>query len=197
MVEKQPSIPALFLIGYLMDKGCTWGLANAAGKKASDILISNGFHQDVNEMFEKFAVKTQISARRASGRKSCMGRADCTTPPVFQLSCPHKPAFRACSKCFVATIEEAKCRCADEDVSSVTAGPSKLTEESFSMEESFVMIESEANNNTTEKRVQGMEAGHSGGKRKADGAPPDEGTFLVFNFFFVFFKKCLSIFTSS
>ena len=122
MLKEQPFAPSLFLLGFLVDKGCSWNTVNKAGTKASDILLTKGFHQDEIKTFVKFTEKTQISARRASDRMSCMLRADCVLPPAFQLSCPHRPTFRACCQCFLVnlvTFEEAKCRCADEKISSV------------------------------------------------------------------------------
>ena len=64
----------------------------------------------------------KISIRRSSGGIGCMGQDDCINPPAFQLTCPHQPVYKTCSKCFIkysAYFEIAKCGCEDEDVASV------------------------------------------------------------------------------
>ena len=133
MLKEQPFAPSLFLLGYLVEKGCSWNTANKAGTggtKATDIILTKGFHQDEIKTFVKFSVKTQISARRASDR---MLRSDCVLPPAFQLSRPHRPTFKACSQCFLVnlvTFEDAKYRCPDEKISSVPAA-TKHVEESL------------------------------------------------------------------
>jgi len=174
MMEKYPLVPCLFIIGYLIDKGCCWDSTNASGKKTSDILLAKGFNQDVNVLLDKFAVKTQISVRRASGRKSCMGRADCIHPPAFQLSCPHKPTFLACSKCFAVAMEGARCECADEEVG-IFPSNSKSSNPVEALDGLLTKIKEEKeetnNNLSVKKNLSVMEARHSGGKRKADTVP--------------------------
>ncbi len=185
MVEKHPSVSTLFLIGYLILKGCNWDLTNLAGKKASDILLAKDFHPEVIELFEKFSVKTLVSANRVSGRQSCMGHTNCTFPPAFQLSCPHKPTFMACPKCFMATFEVAKCGCLDYDISSVTAvsKPVKVT-----LGGSLVKNEKEemTNKNLAENQNHATNSGYQGEKRKADRLLHDEGTNCSFPTIFYF-----------
>jgi len=69
----------------------------------------------LNEM----SAKMQISIRRSSGGTGCMGRDDCIHPPAFQLSCPHKPMYKTCSKCFVKCFASTKCGCDYEEVTSI------------------------------------------------------------------------------
>lgn len=60
-----------------------------------------------------------------------MGRIGCTQPPIYHLSCPHKPTYKSCLKCFLLTSDEVKCRCPDEDLTqaeSAAATPSQNQE---------------------------------------------------------------------
>lgn len=70
---------------------------------------------------------TQLNIRRSIGGVTCMGRIGCTQPPVYHLSCPHRPTYKSCLKCFLLTSDEVKCRCPNEDLNHTesTAIPSK------------------------------------------------------------------------
>ena len=63
MVEQNPSFSVLFIIAYLMNKGCSW--KKNTGRRASDTLLTEGFHQEENVIFDKFAVKLPILAYQA------------------------------------------------------------------------------------------------------------------------------------
>ena len=64
-MEQNPSFPVFFIIAYLMNKGCSWKSANKTGRRASDTLLTEGFHQEENVIFDKFAVKLPILAYQA------------------------------------------------------------------------------------------------------------------------------------
>jgi len=51
-----------------MNRGCSWDRVNSAGTKASDILLSKGFCQDV---IEKFTAKSELLFCRAFDRMVC------------------------------------------------------------------------------------------------------------------------------
>lgn len=57
-------------------------------------------------------------------------RGACAQRAEFQLTCPHRATYRACSKCFLLNVEKAKCGCADEDVKSIPIDPSKTEPDS-------------------------------------------------------------------
>lgn len=102
--------PILFPILYLIDKGCCWGMANDDIKTASDILKNRSYAKEAIDLIDHFAAK-----KRAIGILGCMGQqGDCEQPPVFKLSCPHRPNFTGCSKCFLSAVD--KCGCADENI---------------------------------------------------------------------------------
>lgn len=115
-MEKHPD---LYFIGYLIEKGLDWKVANSYGLKAADCLSNKGYSNDAIEILNGLYIKIQISIRRSSGGTVCMGIDDCIHPPAFQLTCPHTPTYKACSKCFVKYFEAAKCGCPNEGISSV------------------------------------------------------------------------------
>jgi len=118
--------PILSLIAYLMTKGCCLKQANKNGKTAPDVLTSKGFPQNITEILTRFVAK---SKQNKDPSVNCMGRSGCVQPPVFQLTCPHKPPFKACSDCFTLTYKKQKCGCPDEDVASIpAANPSGATQ---------------------------------------------------------------------
>ncbi len=111
--------PALYFFGYLIQKGFDWKVANSSGLTAADYLTNKGYSNDAIGILNGLYLKMQISIRRASGGTVCMGQDDCINPPAVQLTCPHKPTFKTCSKCFAKGFEVAKCGCDEEEVTSV------------------------------------------------------------------------------
>lgn len=124
MLEKYPD---LHYIGYLIEKGFDWKVTNSSGLQAADYLSYNGLQKEAIDILNGLSAKMQISIRRSSGGTFCMGRDDCTDPPTFQLSCPHKSIYKACSKCFVKCFEIAKCGCDDEEVASAIPAHDGIT----------------------------------------------------------------------
>ena len=119
------NLPILSLIVYLMTKGCCLEPANKNGKTAPEILMSNGFPQNITAILTRFVAKNQQNKEKSD----CMGRSGCALPPVFQLTCPHKPPFKACADCFALTFKKQKCGCPEEDVASIpAANPSGATQ---------------------------------------------------------------------
>lgn len=106
----------LSLVGYLMAKGSSLESSNKAGKTGRDAVLTKGSPVVILKMLEQFLIK---SLGEASCSSSCMGRSDCNQPSVFQLQCPHKPAFKACSKCFLLRSQQVKCGCDEEDFESI------------------------------------------------------------------------------
>ena len=111
--------PALYHIGYLIEKGFSWTMTNSSGSKPADYLLNQGYPMEAIDILNELSAKMQISIRRSSGGTGCMGRDDYIHPPAFQLSCPHKPMYKTCSKCFVKCFASAKCGCDDEEVNSI------------------------------------------------------------------------------
>jgi len=119
------NLPILSLISYLMTKGCCLEPANKTGKTAPDVLMSKGFPQNITEILTRFVLKNQQN----NDPSDCMGRSGCALPPAFQLTCPHKPHFKACSDCFPLTYKKQKCGCPEEDFASIpVVNPSGATQ---------------------------------------------------------------------
>lgn len=113
--------------GYLIEKGFSWNTANSSGLKPADILSNQGDAPEAAvELLDGISAKMQISVRRSSGVTVCMGQDGCVHPPAFQLTCPHKSTYMACSKCFVKCFEVAKCGCDDESISAATGKEGKM-----------------------------------------------------------------------
>jgi len=124
------SHPILALLVYLIQKECCWETANKTGKKAADILLEKGYSTEVIEFLNKVALNWK---RLSSGPNGCMGQnGECAQQAVYRLSCDHKATFIVCATCFPLSFKQQKCRCPDEDVSSipqvVVPQDSKLTE---------------------------------------------------------------------
>jgi len=128
--------PILFLILYLIEKGCCWEKSNEKGDTASEIFIANGYKKNVVDLIDKFAA----DKKKTSGRVApvCMGQqGKCQQPPNFTLSCPHKGIYTTCTKCFLSTIDKVKCGCPDETIIPITIEKSStIQEESDSDDES-------------------------------------------------------------
>jgi len=114
MVERHP---ILSLIAYLMAKGSSLEAANKAGKSGTSAVMSNGSPSIIAKALFKLLFK--LFGKAPSG-SSCMGRMDCSSQPAFHLHCPHKPSYKACSKCFLLNSEKWKCGCPEEDVASIS-----------------------------------------------------------------------------
>ena len=189
MVKKPPFVPSLFIIGYLLDIGCSWDDEQGRSKRtASEILVDKGFNPEVNKMFHQFALKKTIGTRRALGKKSCMGGLYCIAPPTLQLSCSHMKPFLVCSQCIVNTLAAAKCECSEERVRPFPSVPSKPVEESTGTDGSLIIKDSEANissvsedsNILVEKQNQSVMDGEIQVlKRKADYVPEEGNYFLL------------------
>jgi len=111
--------PILSLLGYLLKYGCCWETANEAGKKAADILLEKGFSNEAIELLNDTAA---LYKRRPFGPRGCMGqKGECAHQPVFCLTCPHKPTFRACSECYPLIFKQHRCRCDDEEINPIKA----------------------------------------------------------------------------
>ena len=46
-------------------------------------------------------------------------KGECAKPAVYRLSCDHKATFNVCGTCFPLSYKQQKCRCPDQDVSSI------------------------------------------------------------------------------
>ena len=114
MMERHP---ILSLIAYLMAKGCSLEAANKAGKSGTSAVMSKGSPSIIAKALFKLLFKIFGKAPNGS---SCMGRMDCSSQPAFHLHCPHKPSYKACSKCFLLNSEKLKCGCPEEDVASIS-----------------------------------------------------------------------------
>ncbi len=112
--------PALYFLGYLIEKGFCWNTANPTGLKPANYLSNQGYSMEAIEILDGLSAKMQISIRRSSGGTTCMGQDDCFNPPAFKLTCPHKATYKACSKCFLKCFDDAKCGCPDEDIASIS-----------------------------------------------------------------------------
>lgn len=97
--------------------------------KPSNYLSNQGYSKETIEILDGLSAKVQLSIRRSSGGTICMGRDDCLHPPAFLLTCPHKPTYRACSKCFVKCFDNAKCGCPEEDIAFISSASGKRGQE--------------------------------------------------------------------
>ena len=104
------------LILFLMSRGGFVNPLNAAGLKLSDILLPNwGYPENIIELLIKFMRKSEKEP--FCGSDGCMGLAGCVQQPALQLFCPHKKdIYKACSKCFLPTVEGLKCGCPEEEI---------------------------------------------------------------------------------
>ena len=84
--------PTLYFIGYLIEKGYSWIMANSSGLKPADCLLNQGYPMEAIDILNELS-------RRSSGGTGCIGRDDCIYQPAFQLSCPHKSIYKTCSGC--------------------------------------------------------------------------------------------------
>ncbi len=101
-MKKMENLPIMCLISYLMVKGCRLA-----------------FSGNIADILARFVATIQQGAGEETSSQ-CMGRSDCDQPPEFQLLCPHKPPFKACSKCIVLLNTE-KCHCEMERLTSIPA----------------------------------------------------------------------------
>jgi len=86
-------------------------------------MVRMGYSREVMDSMDQFAVE---SLNRPSNQLTCIGQqGNCAQQPVFQLTCPHKPIYKACSKCILNAFEKVKCGCTEESVSSIPAMPVK------------------------------------------------------------------------
>jgi len=115
MMERHP---ILCLIAYLMAKGSSLEAANKTGKSGTAAVLSKGSPSIIIKTLFKLLFKSLGKA--PSSGSSCMGRMDCSSQPVFHLYCPHKPPYKACSKCFLLNSEKWKCGCPEEEAASIS-----------------------------------------------------------------------------
>ncbi len=101
---------------FLMTKGCCVNATNKAGIKLDDfLLLEKGYPENIIKLLNQFIQKSEKTPSIGSG--GCMGRPGCAQPPAFQLSCPHKKeVYKACSKCFLPTVDGFKCGCPEEEI---------------------------------------------------------------------------------
>jgi len=86
-------------------------------------MTKKGYSREAMDSMDQFAVE---SLNRPSNQLTCIGQqGSCAQQPVFQLICPHKPIYKACSKCILNAFERIKCSCTEETVSSILAMPVK------------------------------------------------------------------------
>lgn len=161
---KMGKIPALSIIGYLIEKGCSMSTINKAGQKISDILFEKGFTNDVIEILEEFSVRIHPDGvgDSESCQVKCMGPDECDQDPIFRHSCEHKGTRTMCSKCFLLTISEQKCGCSGEEIVSINNPKSKNNSDGCWIEEEMIQLdglgykeeepdELEASNNSNEE----------------------------------------------
>ena len=111
--------PILGLIGYLNHKGCRWT------DKEKEILLEKGVPKSFLKILDQFAASRRNPS--SAGSVPCMGlKGACAQRAEFQLSCPHRATYRACSRCFLLNVEKAKCGCAVENVKSIPTDPFKI-----------------------------------------------------------------------
>lgn len=111
--------PTLLLMAYLMAKGCSLD--------ATDVnnLHKNRFPENITEILNRMVV--EILKMPSGTMNHCIVRRVCMRPPVFQFSCPHKPTYKACSKCILSVPDEARCGCTDQEVSSIPVVPTEYS----------------------------------------------------------------------
>jgi len=123
----------LSLILFFISKGCCVNAVNKNGIKLSAILLQDkGYPKNIIKLLTQFFQKSKRGPSSGSG--GCMGRAGCSQQPVYQLSCPHKTIYKACSSCFLPTADDFKCGCSEEKIVSIpTAASSSSAEISSSV----------------------------------------------------------------
>ena len=77
--------PALFFLGYLIEKGFNWSATDSSGLKVADILSHQGYSKEAIEALERFSRSTQNQSCSPSAGTSCMGQHKCIQPP--KLGC--------------------------------------------------------------------------------------------------------------
>jgi len=167
LLEKHPSF---FFIAYLIENGFNWITANSSGLKPADYLVSKGYPQDAIEQLNGLASKVHISIRRASGGTACMGQDDCVHPPAFKLTCPHQPIYKSCAKCFVKSVELAKCGCADEEIGSIVPTAPPIKHEVIQISDDDVAVKTEPNESEEDSSSSSEEEEEAGAEE--DGEEP-------------------------
>lgn len=127
----------LTLATFLVENGCDWEATNSAGAKASHILTSKGYPQvEIDELQAQYDMK--LGRFAYGGIYGCVGQqGQCNQPTGFQLTCPHKSTFKACSKCMLNNVlGELKCECAEETITAIIIQQSEASR----MEDSKVNI---------------------------------------------------------
>ena len=107
----------LTLATFLVEKGCNWEATNSAGAKASNILSSKGYPQvEIDGLQAQY--DTKMGRFPYGGAGGCVGqKGECLQPPAFQLTCPHKPTYKSCSKCILKNVfDNLKDDCEEETV---------------------------------------------------------------------------------
>ncbi len=126
--------PILGLIGYLIHKGCRWT------DKEKEILLEKGVPKSFLKILDQFAASRRNPS--SAGSVPCMGlKGACAQRAEFQLSCPHRATYRACSRCFLLNVEKAKCGCADENIKSIPTDPFKIEPVSIDDQEDLLDYE--------------------------------------------------------
>ncbi len=133
--------PILFLVLYLIEKGCCWEASNIGNKTASAILMQKGYQKEVIDVIDQFAGEKKKSS---NGVPLCLGQQEeCKHPHNFTLSCPHKWIYSACTKCFLSTMEKVKCGCPDETIVPLTTEKPSTTQ-----------VENDSDNQNSEKKAE-------------------------------------------
>ena len=85
------------------------------------LLLTINFLENIIEIPTRFTLNTveeHINGDSVS-ELVCLGRSDCAQLSVFQLSCPHKSSFKACTSCFPPTFKKQRRGCPDDYVGSI------------------------------------------------------------------------------
>lgn len=85
------------------------------------LLLTINFQENIIEIPTRITLNTveeHINGDSVS-ELLCLGRSYCAQLSVFQLSCPHKSSFKACTSCFPPTFKKQKRGCPDDDVASI------------------------------------------------------------------------------
>ncbi len=140
---KMGKIPALSIIGYLIEKGCSMKTINKAGQSVSDVLLEKGFTNDVIEILEEFSARIHPDGGEDSEscQIKCMGPGECDQDPIFRHSCEHKGTRTMCSKCFLLTISEQKCGCSGEEIISIINNCKSKNSDGCYIEEEFIQLD--------------------------------------------------------
>lgn len=132
----------LSLILFLMSKGCCVKAVNKNGIKLSAILLPDkGYPKNTIKLLTQFFQNSKRGPSSGSG--GCMGRTSCSQQPVYQLSCPHKAIYKACSLCFLPTADSFKCGCPEEKIVSLSTAASSSSAEVSSLVQTRVKEERE------------------------------------------------------